>query len=200
MAEEEVKSQESVSSPVRPKKSRKEREAEVLKRYDFSVIRSLRQARGLTIEKFAKICGLSYAPISRIETNLIKPNLDTLDKIAGGLGITTYSLVALAERRNAEKLAGRTYQTGGFSFTTFSFDQLDISYGEAVAGAESQDLDVRDRQFEFVTVQQGLLEVTVNGRAFQVAAGESLRHDRIFPRRYRALESTKLIVIGLSPR
>ena len=57
--------------------ARPRRGAEVRRKYDFAVIRTLRHQKGLTIEKFAKLCGLSYAPISRIETNLIKPNLDT---------------------------------------------------------------------------------------------------------------------------
>src|SRR5687767_9836187 len=73
--------------------ARTRRGASVRRKYDFAVIRTLRHQKGLTIEKFAKLCGLSYAPISRIETNLIKPNLDTLDKIAEGLGITTHTLV-----------------------------------------------------------------------------------------------------------
>ena len=51
---------------ARSQKARSKREEEVRKKYDFSVIRTLRQHRGLTIEKFAKLCGLSYAPISRI--------------------------------------------------------------------------------------------------------------------------------------
>src|SRR6476659_430523 len=52
--------------------TRPRRGAEVRRKYDFAVIRTLRHQKGLTIEKFAKLCGLSYAPISRIETNLIK--------------------------------------------------------------------------------------------------------------------------------
>ena len=42
------------------KKSRAEREAEVRRKYDFGVIRSLRQEKGLTIEKFA-CCGVCWS-------------------------------------------------------------------------------------------------------------------------------------------
>ena len=178
-----------------PKRTRKEREAEVKRKYDFSVIRSLRQAKNLTIEKFAKVCGLSYAPISRIETNLIKPNLDTLDKIAAGLGLTTYSLVAMAERREAEKKRGSEYQAGDFRFTTFSFDRLNVAYGIGRKGATADELDIRDRQYENIVVQTGLLEVTVQGEVFQVAAGESIQCDRIYERHYRALEDTSLLIV-----
>ena len=109
----------------------RDRREEIQEKYDFSVIRVLRQQRGLTIEKFAKLCGLSYAPISRIETNLIKPNLDTLDKIAGALGISTYQLVAMAEKRPPELQQGRDLRAGQFVFRVFTFEGIEVGYGSA---------------------------------------------------------------------
>ena len=180
------------------KRARSQREEEVRKKYDFSVIRALRQKRGLTIEKFAKLCGLSYAPISRIETNLIKPNLETLDKIADGLGITTYNLVAMAEKRDAEQSSSRETQAGGFSFRTVTFKDMDISYGKAERGAEADRFDVQSRDFENIIVQTGVLEVTVNDKEFRIAAGQALRFDSVFPHRYVAVEDTELVVISHS--
>ncbi len=180
------------------RKSRAEREAEVRRKYDFGVIRALRQEKGLTIEKFAKLCGLSYAPISRIETNLIKPNLETLDKIAKGLGITTYNLVAMAEKRDAEPKDGHDYSAGHFEFRTFSFDGVNVTYGTAPKGAQTEELDMRDEQYEKLVVQSGVLEVTVNNRSFRLQAGEALQYDRVFPRRYIALEDTSIILVSHS--
>ncbi|MFT7616981.1 MAG: transcriptional regulator with XRE-family HTH domain [Planctomycetota bacterium] len=180
------------------KKSRAEREAEVRRKYDFGVIRSLRQEKGLTIEKFAKLCGLSYAPISRIETNLIKPNLETLDKIAKGLGITTYNLVAMAEKRDAELRDGHEYKAGAFEFRTFTFDGVNVSYGSAPKGATTDELDMRSQQYENLVVQSGILEVAVNNRTFRLQAGEALQYDRVFPRTYTAIEDTTIIVVSHS--
>lgn len=180
------------------KRSRSQREEEVRRKYDFSVIRTLRQERGLTIEKFAKLCGLSYAPISRIETNLIKPNLETLDKIAEGLGVTTYNLVAMAEKREAEKIPSQDFKSGGFSFRTFSFEGISVSYGTGKKGAEADDLDIRKREYENVIVQSGALDVTVNDKVFRIGPGESLQYDRIFPRKYKAVEDSELIVVSHS--
>ncbi|MEE9394692.1 MAG: helix-turn-helix domain-containing protein [Planctomycetota bacterium] len=182
------------------KRSRTQREEEVRKKYDFSVIRTLRQKRNLTIERFAKLCGLSYAPISRIETNLIKPNLETLDKIAAGLGVTTYNLVALAEKRDAEKLLSREFRSGAFSFQTFAFEDLDVSYGHAPKGAEASRLDVHNRDIESVIVQSGRLEMTVNDKTFEINAGECVKYDRVFPHSFKALDDTDLVVISHSQR
>ena len=184
----------------RSKRSRSEREEEVRRKYDFSVIRNLRQRRGLTIEKFAKLCGLSYAPISRIETNLIKPNLETLDKIAEGLGITTYKLVAMAEKRDAERLEGREASSGAFTFRTFAEDDHDIAIGHAPKGAEIEGLDVHARDFETLVVQSGRLRITVNEKEMELGPGEAVKYDRVFPHRLEALEDTDLVLLSIAGR
>lgn len=180
------------------KRTRTEREKEVRKKYDFSVIRTLRQERGLTIEKFAKLCGLSYAPISRIETNLIKPNLETLDKIAAGLGITTYSLVAMAEKRDAHKVEPTRVESGGFKLTTYSYGHIDVTLATATTGAEASSLDVRQREFENLIVNVGAIDVTVGETTFRLGPGESLQYDRIFVSNYRAVEDCKLTIVSHS--
>lgn len=200
MAQDGSARPEAANGDEKARSERLERSKEIRKKYDFSVIRSLRQKRGLTIEKFAKLCGLSYAPISRIETNLIKPNLETLDKIAEGLGVATYNLVALAEKRDAERFDSRDFQAGSFRFKTFTFDSVDVSYGRAPSGAETDRLDVADRDVETVIVQSGRLEVTVDDRVFELGAGECVRYDRVFAHRIRALEDSSVIVLTQSKR
>jgi XRE family transcriptional regulator, regulator of sulfur utilization len=182
------------------KRSRTEREEQVRRKYDFSVIRTLRQRRSLTIEKFAKLCGLSYAPISRIETNLIKPNLETLDKIAEGLGIATYKLVAMAEKRDAESLEAREAQAGDFSFHTFAEDDHDIAVGRAPAGASTDRLDIHARDFETLIVQSGRLRLTVNEKVVEIGPGEAVKYDRVFNHHLEALEDTQLILLSISGR
>lgn len=182
------------------RRSRNEREEEVRRKYDFTVIRTLRQRRGLTIEKFAKLCGLSYAPISRIETNLIKPNLETLDKIAEGLGIATYKLVAMAEKRDAERLEVREAQCGAISFRTFAEDDHDIAIGHAPEGATVDGLDVHARDFETLIVQTGRLRLTVNEKVMEIGPGEAIKYDRVFPHRVEALEATDLVLLSIAGR
>ena len=133
----------------RAKAERMRRAAEVRRKYDFGVIRTLRQRRGLTIEQFARECGLSYAPISRIETNLIKPNLETLDKVASGLGISTYNLVAMAERRETRVQDARDFNAGEFIFqaTGHGFNAIPCVDGSGVPGAGDCGLSMASRTF-----------------------------------------------------
>ncbi|MAG54953.1 MAG: hypothetical protein CMJ83_01550 [Planctomycetes bacterium] len=177
------------------KKARRRRAEEVRRKYDFAVIRTLRQQRGLTIEKFAKLCGLSYAPISRIETNLIKPNLETLDKIAEGLGITTYNLVAMAERREAKTHRARDYRSGGFEFKSVAFEDIELYLGQGRKGAVANDPDIHTKDFATIAVRKGFLEVRTNDKVFSIGPGEAVSFDCVFPHQYVAVEDTELVVV-----
>lgn len=175
--------------------ARRKRAEEVRRKYDFSVIRSLRQQKGLTIEKFAKVCGLSYAPISRIETNLIKPNLETLDKIAEGLGITTYNLVAMAERREAKTHRARAYRSGGFEFQSITFEGVEIYLGSARGGAVANDPDIHTRDLATIAVRSGLLEIRTNDKVFSLGPGDAVSFDCVLPHQYVAVQDTELVVV-----
>jgi transcriptional regulator with XRE-family HTH domain len=56
-------------------------------------IKSLREQRGLTIEKLAYENDLAKGNLSEIEKGLIDPKLSTLEKIAKGLDISLKELV-----------------------------------------------------------------------------------------------------------
>ena len=180
--------------------ARLKRAEEVKRKYDFGVIRTLRQQRSLTIEQFAKLCGLSYAPISRIETNLIKPNLETLDKIAAGLGISTYNLVAMAERREAHTQRAREYRAGGFEFQLVSFEEVEIYFGEGKRGAVAENPDIHSKDFATLAVRKGSLEVRLNEKVFTLRRGEAVSFDCVFPHNYCALDDVEFVVVSHSRR
>jgi transcriptional regulator with XRE-family HTH domain len=177
------------------KAAREKRSQEVRRKYDFGVIRTLRLQKGLTIEKFARVCGLSYAPVSRIETNLIKPNLETLDKIAEGLGITTFNLVAMAERREAQKHRARDYRSGGFTFKSVTMEGVEIYLGEGPRGAVTTDPDIHTKDFATVVVRRGLLEIHTSDKVLTIGPGEAVSFDCVFPHQYTAIEDTELVVV-----
>lgn len=56
-------------------------------------IRAWRQKKGLTQQKLALQAGLETPHYSRIERDLHSPTMDTLDKIATALEITTVELI-----------------------------------------------------------------------------------------------------------
>ncbi len=178
---------------------RQRRVAEIRRKYDFSVIRTLRHQKGLTIERFAKVCGLSYAPISRIETNLIKPNLDTLDKIAEGLGITTHSLVALAEKHEAESQRAAERRSGGFTFRTVAYEGVDIQYASVKKGTATLDGEFGGQSVASLVVKAGLLQVRLNDKQYKLGPGESLHFESSFNHRLTALADSEVLLV-IHPR
>ncbi len=170
-------------------------QAEVRRRYDFGIIRALRQQKGLSIEKFAQHCGLSYAPISKIETNQIKPNLDTLDRIAEGLNLSTYSLLAMAERRDLVRHRQRECKEGGFNFRVLTLDGVELALGSARRGSVAHFpwWHAKDRIAVFVAV--GALEIKIGDRAWKLAAGEGAELDCLQPIHYLALEDSEFVLL-----
>lgn len=56
-------------------------------------IKAKRVARKLTQRKLAEAAGVSLPYLSRIESGLRQPPLDTLERIATGLGCRVHSLI-----------------------------------------------------------------------------------------------------------
>ena len=69
-------------------------------------VRALRQELGLTIEQLAERADLSNNHVSEIERAKTNPRLDTIDALAGALGVSTRSLVDGA-RGEAEGLGAK---------------------------------------------------------------------------------------------
>jgi len=175
--------------------ARHQRAHEVRRRYDFSVIRTLRQQKGLTIEKFARMCGLSYAPISRIETNLIKPNLDTLDRIAEGLGISTFGLLSLAEHTEANVQQTRELRAGAFHFRGTQLGQTELLLGEGRTGAVAVAPEFGTAHALTIVVHHGALVVEVKGKRLSLRGGESLALEGATPQRLECTDDTDFAVL-----
>lgn len=63
------------------------------------VVRECREARGLSQEALADIAGLSRGYLSDVERGEVAPSLETLQKLADGLGESLSFLVELYERK-----------------------------------------------------------------------------------------------------
>ena len=109
------------------------------------------------------------------------------------------NLVAMAERREAQTQKARDYRAGGFAFTVVSFEGVEIYLGEGRKGAVATDPDIHTKDFVTVVVRRGLLEIRVNDKVFDVAPGEAVSFDCVFPHQYVAQEDTEMVIV-LHPR
>lgn len=57
-------------------------------------VRQIRNKRGLTQDQLARQCDLPYTTLTKLESNVItKPTIQTVEKVAKGLGITIDELL-----------------------------------------------------------------------------------------------------------
>lgn len=61
-------------------------------------IKQFRQELGWSQERLAKQCGINQSTIHRIEAGAENPKLESVEKIASGLGISLDELVGRGER------------------------------------------------------------------------------------------------------
>lgn len=66
-------------------------------------IRSLRKRRGMTQEEMADNCGLHWTYIGGLERGERNPTLTTMQKIAGGLGISVQDLLDVPRESTIER-------------------------------------------------------------------------------------------------
>jgi transcriptional regulator with XRE-family HTH domain len=71
-------------------------------------VRSLRQARGLSVNALAAAAGVSAGIVSQIERDRANPSLNTIEKICTALGVTTDAILATEPTANDPPFVART--------------------------------------------------------------------------------------------
>ncbi|MDD7973170.1 helix-turn-helix domain-containing protein [Roseinatronobacter alkalisoli] len=130
-------------------------------------VRSLRRARGWTLEQAARAAGLARSTLSKIENGQMSPTYDALKKLAGGLEITVPQLFTPPETTRAGGRMALTSRSEGTSHPTPTYDhrllaaQLTskkmLPYQARVRARSMQDFDgwVRHGGEEFLYVLTG---------------------------------------------
>lgn len=71
------------------------------------LLRTKREALGLSMNEVASRAGLSHSMVSRVEHELRRPTLDTLLRITGAMGIELWPLLKEAEIADPPKTKAR---------------------------------------------------------------------------------------------
>lgn len=72
------------------------------------ILRRLRDRENISREDFAKKIGITYAALSKYETNLRQPDYETLTKIATYFNVTTDYLLGLESNETENKVLDST--------------------------------------------------------------------------------------------
>ena len=171
-----------------------------------SEIRSLRNARDISLQDLAAGTGLSIGYLSQIERGKSSPTVDALYTISRALGVTISWFFKPSNEKSAieQDIVVRAEQRRRLKFSSGITDellspnlnrQLELLRCTFAPGATSGQAAYAHRGEETGVVISGRLEVWVGDKHFVLVAGDSFAFESHLPHRYRNPGRTKTVVI-----
>ncbi len=168
-----------------------ERERETPEQLDLGArLRTLRKARGWTLEQAAQAVGLARSTLSKIENGQMSPTFEAVRKLASGLGISVPQLFTppasgkmLARRSITRGGEGRAHITATYEHEIIAADithKRMLPYRATVRARAFEDFDgwVRHDGEEFLYVLSGEIEFFSEFYApIRLGAGDSAYYD-----------------------
>ena len=165
--------------------------------FDFSVVRSLREQRELTLADLSAASGVSVAVISKLERNQQSAELDTLYRLARAFGLSTTDLMALAESPLAHRTGEKAYRSGEFKFRQIKYANVVGLLGSAPAGAKVSRPEIHHDDTEVCWVTEGKLRLMLPHEECLLEAGESIQFDAIQQHTYEALADSQFVILHI---
>jgi transcriptional regulator with XRE-family HTH domain len=165
--------------------------------YDFSVLRTLRKGKNLTISQVSGRSGISTAVISKLERNQSRAEIDTLFKLARVFGMNATDLLRLAEQRTAQQQAEVDFSSSGFHFRRITFGNMSAYIGTAPKGTKHSKPEVHHDDYEICWILEGSVSLVLPNETHRLAAGQSVQFDAILEHMYEVHEDCKVLIIHL---
>jgi transcriptional regulator with XRE-family HTH domain len=166
-------------------------------KFDFSVLRRLREQREMTLAVLSAASGVSTGVISKLERNQQSAELDTLYRLARAFGLSATDLMALAESPLAHRTGEKSYRSGEFRFRQVKYANIVAHLGSAPAGARVSRPEIHHDDTELCWVTAGRLRLSLPHEECVLAAGESIQFDAIQQHTYEALADCEFVILHL---
>jgi transcriptional regulator with XRE-family HTH domain len=165
--------------------------------YDFAVLRELRKRDELTIGDVSGRSGISPAVISKLERNQTSAELETLFRLSRVFGMTATDLLALAEKRTAQRATATAHVGGEFLFKEIQYANLRLLFGEAPKGSKVSRPEIHQDDYELCWVLAGRIRLSLPHEQHELKTGQAIQFDAILHHTYEALEGSQLIIAHL---
>ncbi|HVU25732.1 MAG TPA: XRE family transcriptional regulator [Opitutus sp.] len=166
-------------------------------KFDFSVLRRLREQHGMTLADLSSASKVSMGVISRLERNQTSAELDTVFRLARAFGLSATDLLAMSESDLAHRVKESSYRSGQFAFRQVKFANVVALLGEAPAGASVKRPEIHHDDTEVCWMLGGRLRLTLPHESFELADGASIQFDAILEHTYEALTDCRFIILHL---
>jgi transcriptional regulator with XRE-family HTH domain len=176
-----------------------------------SRIRELREQRDLSLRALAEMCDVSPNTVSLIERGLSSPCVDTLQRLATGLGVSIASFFetgkpapGLVLTRSTDRIQSRcpgmTIEHLGSGLADHTFASFSITMEP---GTSTKPTPIEHSGVEWVYCLEGFVEYEVEGREYQLAPGDTLLFDASLPHRWRnpdPMQAQMLLILDAGER
>jgi transcriptional regulator with XRE-family HTH domain len=166
-------------------------------------LRRLRSQRGLSLERLSQLSGVSRAMLGQIELGQSAPTINVLWKISSALGVPFSALISSRAQGGVHVLRADqakllTSHDGSFtSRALFPFDEpRRVEFYElrlAAGGVERADAH-NPGTTENLVVAKGAVEIEVQGRKEQLAAGDAMVFEADVPHVYRSRSDAESVL------
>jgi len=166
-------------------------------KFDFSVIRRLREQHEMTLSDLSQASKVSIGVISKLERNQTSAELDTIFRLARAFGLSATDLLAMTESALAHRVKETSYRSGPFTFRQVRFANVVGLLGEAPAGASVKRPEIHHDDTEVCWIVAGRLRLVLPHETFELTEGVSIQFDAILEHTYEALTDCRLIILHL---
>jgi len=166
-------------------------------KFDFSVLRRLRQQHEMTLAQLANASGVSLAVISKLERNQQSAELDTLYRLGRSFGMSATDLLALAESPLAHRTSESRHRSDKFAFREVRYANVVGLYGTAPAGAHISRPEIHHDDTEVCWVLAGRIRLSLPHETCELGAGESIQFDAIQQHTYEAMADSEFVILHL---
>lgn len=158
-----------------------------------SRLKELREQRDLSLRAVAEICQVSANTVSLIERGLSSPSVDTLQRLAKGLGVPITSFFETEEpparvvlRKSANRMRSRcpgmAIEHLGSGLANHAFASFLIIME---ADTSTQTATIEHSGVEWAYCLEGTVTYEVDGQEYRLAPGDNLLFDASLPHRWR---------------
>ncbi len=172
--------------------------------FDFSIIKTLRKRRGLTLEMLSQRAGISIRTISDIELNKTIPSLPTISTLAQALKVSSTELFDYAQKNSPVLI--NSEQTGisaapNDNFDVASIGELKILTSKLEEGKVIEPYTNKsDRHYpcrEFCYILRGKLALNIDDKEYVISDKEGILFDSNLKHSYRSMEESEIVILYL---
>lgn len=167
-----------------------------MKKFDFSIIKTLRMKWGLTAEELAARANVTRATVAKIETGNGNPTIETLGALSRVFQLPASELIRMAEASHCEMAETKPFVDEGLEGVHVRFSNFEIYRLKAGAGIQKvSEPGYHENTAEVCLVTAGKIRLTVQGEDHELTADMAVRFKALHEHRIEIVEDAEFLLI-----